>query len=448
MAAYFANASKSPNNPKDVTTFVVCMINGNSDNIFLSTEVQEAIKRVSSSVHSNPPTMPILSHQLLFLPLQNMALIHQMEYDIILQQAIPERPTQSGQQLSSKLYPKYKGLQAETEKVVLWMKSHNRDEGLSDAYWPLNQKTCVDWRLKKNPNRDYAKFAHFAILEKRFVESYRIKLLDSSPAALYLRWSIERMWKPLSRGSRVVKYVDTKKVVKYEGWSWPDLMQPVDDTEPDKPKIDINALSHLRDDDQFELMGCEILKNFLVKAQSLSIFMAMPDLKLVATDIRRLLDKLETVRVVSTTTIVVTQYPCTQAGLQNIAQLAKMNAKIQEAVDEGIEIEVDPTDAEFDVSTTKMRRLNYKRLESWQEVSIIHRSRAIPLTTSLTMISQANDGANNKETKREQETISTSPIRPAQRRKDGNRRDAKFDIQDDSSNVTLQGIHANSSHIQ
>jgi hypothetical protein len=37
-----------------------------------------------------------------------------------------------------------------------------------------------------------------------------------------------------------------------------------------------------------------------------------------------------------------------------------MNAKIQEAVDEGIEIEVDPTDAEFDVSTTKMCRLNYK----------------------------------------------------------------------------------------
>jgi hypothetical protein len=81
--------------------------------------------------------------------------------------------------------------------------------------------------------------------------------------------------------------------------------------EPDKPKIDIDTLSHLRNDDQFELMGCEILKNFLIKAQSLSIFMAAPDLKLVATDIRRLLDKFETVRVVSTTTIVVTQYPCT-----------------------------------------------------------------------------------------------------------------------------------------
>jgi hypothetical protein len=143
MAAYFANASKSPNDPKDVTTFVVRMIEGNFDNIFLSMEVQEAIKRVSSPVYSNCPMMLIPSHQLLFLPLQNMVFVHQMEYNIVLQQVIPEHPMQSGQQLSSKLYPKYEGLHSEMEKVVLWMKSHNRDEGLSDVYWPLNQKSVL-----------------------------------------------------------------------------------------------------------------------------------------------------------------------------------------------------------------------------------------------------------------------------------------------------------------
>lgn len=211
---------------------------------------------------------------------------------------IPARTTNSGGQTPAVLVEAQPDLKRKVEPLVNWMKKNRNVKSLE--YWPLNQKTCADWRDpgKRNHGRDYTKFAHFALLEIDAVNKYRSQLLEKSDAAAYLRHAFQESLKPFCM-DRVVKFVDGKKVkVKtVKGWAYPDLIVLRADRERiAKPSVNVAELAATREKNAAEVEGRRTLKGFLMKAQALPIFAAAPDTSLLDDTIRNLLDKLEYVR--------------------------------------------------------------------------------------------------------------------------------------------------------
>jgi hypothetical protein len=225
-----------------------------------------------------------------------MSFFQQMEADMAVMN-IPDRPTAYSQQTGTKLYKEYDFLEDETMDIIQWMRG-NRN-GYSEEYWPINQRLCIDWRGlgKKNPKRDFRKYAQFTALEVLFVDSYRKHLLENSAAAAYLRSTLKEAWVPCCE-PRKITYSDVDKLklrsVTFTSWDYPDMIK-LSEEKPKAPLVDVKALAKIREENNLEKKYRDALKALLLKAQSLEAFFATPETKMLNDKIRHALDVLEQV---------------------------------------------------------------------------------------------------------------------------------------------------------
>jgi hypothetical protein len=224
-----------------------------------------------------------------------MMLFHQLEHDLVKFNMIHRRPRQSSEQTPAKLYAANPSLMDKSDVVVTWMKD-NRDATVR-AYWPLNQKTCMDWRDpgKKNFGRDYVKYANSAMLEVETVKKYREELLKKSSAAVYLRQAVVDMWSSHTQ-TRVVQYYRENKKVTYTGWTYPDMIPLPSKRLEEAPPVDIDQLAESREENSMEAAARQTVAALLHRAQLLSVFAATPGSHYLDDCIRVLLDRVAEVR--------------------------------------------------------------------------------------------------------------------------------------------------------
>lgn len=222
---------------------------------------------------------------------------HQLEVDL-LQFPTKPRPTAHGDQGFDNLEPIHgPGLRTKSEKMVRLMKAllkqlaNDRakqakfrkdekpfedvpDRQFTDL-WTLNPTTCVDWREEhrlQNATREWLKYATFTIVEITIAESYRQALLDSSAAAAFLRNTFKHVMDPFCMRRTYGSHDVPGKVVKLEGWCYPDPYTTPANTSP----LDINManLISTREGRRTEATERKQLTMFMSKAQAMRMFMS------------------------------------------------------------------------------------------------------------------------------------------------------------------------------